>query len=299
MIYNFPIHSQEVIDTPENYILFSSEKSFFLRHRGNWDGQMLCSVDGIKWRKWRGSLIAAATSEISGESAFHIALAGIKNTKMGNGYNGFDVLDCHDPVHVRGNIESLLDHKTVAAGQHPPMGAGCFAYLFSDCPGMVYPEVTLPAIELSEFCYQGMFYGREYLPPDLKLPATVLARGCYYDMFANSRIFFAPKLPATTLAKYCYSGMFRDCREMRRLPPLPATQLAEYCYSSMFSGCSSIKISETFQSDIPYSYRIPTSGTAIAANYALDNMFAKTGGTFTGTPNINTTYYTDNNPNDD
>ena len=43
-------------------------------------------------------------------------------------------------------------------------------------------------------------------------------------------------------------------------------------------------------------YRIPSSGVGTTAANALTNMFISTGGTFTGTPEINTTYYlsTDN-----
>lgn len=45
-----------------------------------------------------------------------------------------------------------------------------------------------------------------------------------------------------------------------------------------------------------YAYRIPTLGTGATANRALNGMFTNTGGTFTGTPAIDTTYYTDHEP---
>ena len=43
-------------------------------------------------------------------------------------------------------------------------------------------------------------------------------------------------------------------------------------------------------------YRIPTTGTGTTKRDSLEYMFANTGGTFTVTPTINTTYYTENTP---
>ena len=53
-------------------------------------------------------------------------------------------------------------------------------------------------------------------------------------------------------------------------------------------------MSQTKTGTYQTAYRIPTSGTGTTATYALNNMFKNTGGTFTGTPTINTTYYTSN-----
>jgi hypothetical protein len=62
----------------------------------------------------------------------------------------------------------------------------------------------------------------------------------------------------------------------------------------MFYGCTNIKISTTQTGDYQTAYRIPTSGTGTTASNALVNMFYGTGGTFAGTPSINTPYYTSN-----
>lgn len=59
----------------------------------------------------------------------------------------------------------------------------------------------------------------------------------------------------------------------------------------MFYGCTSIEFSKTQDDEYTQEYRIPTSGTGSTATNALSSMFASTGGTFTGTPSINTTYY--------
>jgi hypothetical protein len=94
-----------------------------------------------------------------------------------------------------------------------------------------------------------------------------------------------------TLADNCYNGMFANCTSLRQPPALPATTLVYRCYDTMFYGCTSLKISET-QTDIYNTpWRIPTSGTGTEAGSWNVRMLDGTGGTFTGDPSINTTYY--------
>ena len=99
-----------------------------------------------------------------------------------------------------------------------------------------------------------------------------------------------------TMGNYCFSYMFYNVTKLIKAPSLPATTLATYCYQSMFQGCTSLKLSTTMMGIYDTAYRIPTSGTGTTASNALINMFIGTGGTFTGTPEINTTYYTENTP---
>jgi hypothetical protein len=88
--------------------------------------------------------------------------------------------------------------------------------------------------------------------------------------------------------------MFQECYSIETLPELPATTLEEDCYSWMFCDCGRIRISSTQSDEYSNAYRIPTSGTGTTATGALYAMFGRTGGTVTGTPEINTTYYTAN-----
>ena len=104
----------------------------------------------------------------------------------------------------------------------------------------------------------------------------------------------APALPSTTLASRCYYIMFPCCTILTTAPTLPATTLANSCYNAMFYSCTKIKISTTKTGSYQTAYRVPTIGTGFTATNALMNMFTNTRGTFTGTPNINTTYYTEN-----
>ena len=121
-----------------------------------------------------------------------------------------------------------------------------------------------------------------------------MANYCYGYMFYDcTSLTAAPALPATTLAINCYNYMFSGCTSLTAAPALPATTLANYCYGYMFSGCKKIKLSITVSGTYTKPYRIPKSGTGTTASGALNDMFANTGGTFKGTPEINTTYYLD------
>ena len=88
--------------------------------------------------------------------------------------------------------------------------------------------------------------------------------------------------------------MFNGCMFLTTAPALPATTLADRCYYYMFHGCTKIELSTTRTGKYQTAYRIPKSGTGTTATNSLGNMFLNTGGTFTGTPKINTTYYTSN-----
>lgn len=94
-----------------------------------------------------------------------------------------------------------------------------------------------------------------------------------------------------TMADYCYFAMFIGCTSLTQAPALPATTMANNCYSYMFYSCTSLKLSSTKTDDYTQEYRIPSSREGATATNALTSMFTSTGGTFTGTPAINTTYY--------
>ena len=137
-----------------------------------------------------------------------------------------------------------------------------------------------------------MFYGCTNLTTAPVLPATTLANTCYTDMFYGcTSLTTAPELPATTLADFCYRNMFYDCTYLMIVPELPATILKDFCYRNMFTGCTNIKLSSTQTGEYQTAYRIPTSDTGTTGSNSLLQMFTNTGGTFTGTPTINTTYY--------
>ena len=167
----------------------------------------------------------------------------------------------------------------------------CYSGMFEGCTALTQVP-ALPATTLAIYCYQNMFSGCTNLTQAPALPATTLAENCYYYMFSGcTALTQAPALPATTLTSNCYSSMFASCTALTQAPALPATTLAEGCYRYMFYCCTSLKLSSRKTGEYTVAYRIPTAGTGTTATNALSSMFTGTGGTFTGAPEINTTYY--------
>ncbi len=118
---------------------------------------------------------------------------------------------------------------------------------------------------------------------------------CYRELFIGwVTLIAAPELPATTLTVGCYSHMFAGCHSLRILPELPATTLAARCYDYMFAFSNGPKVSASKTGNYTKPWRIPSTGTITntAANWNQSLLY-ETGGTFTGDPQPNTTYYLD------
>lgn len=190
----------------------------------------------------------------------------------------------------------------ISAGQLPAttLATHCYDRMFANCSNLVtVPSTLLPATTLATYCYSYMFLSCTSLVslPAGFLPATTMQSYCYESMFRScSGLTTLPNglLSSTTLATYCYRYMFYGCTLLADLPTLAATSLKTSCYQYMFGNCSVIELSTTQVDDYQTPYRIPSSGTGTTASNALANTFNGTGGTFTGTPTINTTYYTSN-----
>ena len=250
------------------YITFTSPNSFTLAVNDatkHWDGTLEYSTDKKTWSTWDGTTtLSSATS--GSENVLH--LRGTGNTVItGNSANYRWVLTGSDIV-CTGNIGNLLNYATIVAGRSPTIG---------------------------DYCYSRMFYGCTALTQAPALPATTLANNCYQRMFYGcTSLTQAPELPATTLAEYCYVNMFKGCTSLTQAPALPATTLADHCYGYMFENCNKIKLSTTMTEEYTQPYRIPITGTASSVTEPVTSMFYGTGGTFTGSPSINTTYYLSN-----
>ena len=277
------------VPPPVNWLTFSSPSAFSISvATPGWNGTMEYSTDKSTWTTWDGSEIAA----MDNGGTYALYFRGTGNTKVAGGSASKWTLTGSD-IACTGNIEFLLDHATVAAGGHPAMATSCYSNMFRDCTSLTTAP-ALPATTLAGYCYYYMFYGCTSLTTAPALPATTMAANCYNSMFRGcTSLTAAPKLPATTLANYCYFSMFSGCTGLTTAPALLATTLEDYCYFSMFSGCTKLKLSAEQTGNYTKAYRIPTSGTGTTADAALTSMFANTGGTFKGTPAINTTYYLD------
>ena len=253
----------------KSYLTFSSPNSFTLAvgdATKHWDGTLEYFTSDKTWSTWDGT---TTLSSVDNDGDNILYLRGTGNTVVSYLdeilYEYVPWLINGADVRCNGNIETLPDYATVEAGQHPTMADGCYAGMFNRCTSLTQAP-ALPATTLAVNCYRGMFSG-----------CTGLTQ--------------APALPATTLAESCYASMFQSCTSLTQAPALPVTTLADDCYSGMFNGCTSIKLSATQTGEYTQEYRIPSSGTGTTAPNALTVMFTSTGGTFTGTPSINTTYY--------
>ena len=173
----------------------------------------------------------------------------------------------------------------------------CYYRMFNECSNLIKAPDILPATTLASYCYYGMFSWCAKLTEPPKLPATTLANYCYEYMFSRcSSLTKAPALPATSTRTYCYHAMFINCHNLTQVPSLPSVVFAGSCYYEMFKYCTGIRLSTIKSDEYQYEYRIP-SGTNNGGELGTDSltdMFASTGGEFTGTPEIDTIYYTSN-----
>ena len=310
----------ELASLPISYLTFSSPNSFTLKVNDttkHWDGTLEYSTNTSTWSTWDGTTTLSSATNGS-DNVLH--LRGTGNTVITGPTSDYKWVLTGTDVSCIGNIENLLDYATVESGAHPTMTNHCYAYMFYGCTSLTQAP-ALPATTLANRCYQYMFCGCTSLTQAPALPATTLEANCYEGMLNScTALTQAPALPATTLAPFCYQSMFRGCTSLTQAPALPATTLADSCYfamfagctaltqapalpattlatscyNSMFRGCTSIKLSTTQTGEYTVTYRTPTTGTGTWAGNALSDMFTDTGGTFTGTPEINTTYYLSN-----
>ena len=274
--------SYEDIVVYDDCITFTGETSEFTLKATNkaWDGTLEWSTDHTNW-------ITLAGTEAMQSVGKKLYLRGKGNTKFDSS-NGIR-WQLSARAGCSGNIQTLLDWE------NPPTSISawyCYEDMFRGCT-LLTSAPSLPATTLTGSCYSSMFYGCTSLTTPPELPATTLAKNCYSSMFYGcTSLTTPPELPATTLKEYCYFHMFEGCTSLTQAPELPATTLAKSCYDYMFKGCTSLKISTVQSTEYPTAWRIPSSGriSSVAPDWNY-YMLAGTGGTFTGDPNINTTYY--------
>ena len=282
---------------PTPYLTFKSPNSFTLAvgdATKHWNGTLEYSTDTSTWTTWNGT---STLSAVDNGAKYVLYLRGTGNNVIcGKNESSYRWVLTGNDIKCIGNIENLLDYATVTAGNHPTMAERCYNNMFRDCTSLTQaPE--LPATALADYCYSQMFLNCTSLTQAPALPATTLTTYCYTHMFHGcTSLTKVPALPWTTLAEHCCSHMFRGCTALTQVPALPATTLPLFCYAYMFQDCTSLKLSSTQTGEYTVEYRIPSSGTGTTGtnSNALIGMFASTGGTFKGTPKINTTYYLSN-----
>lgn len=257
-------------------LTFTGESSEFTLAVGSsgakeWNGTLYYSTDHNTWNVWNGTAVSSANKKLY--------LRGKGNTKFYTSKGAR--LSLSAKAGCSGNIQTLLDWE------NPPTSIpanNCYYSMFFDCTNLTTAP-DLPATTLTNTCYAYMFRGCNSLTIAPELPATTLSDYCYYNMFARcSSLQTAPELPATILSDYCYYGMFSICTNLMTAPALLATTLTSHCYFYMFSDCTNLKVNTSSGNKI---FTCP----ATIPSAAVTDMFANTGGSFTGTPTAGNTYY--------
>ena len=220
------------------YVTFTAEKEqkFKMTTSGNY------TISGLEYSVKDGewASVVAGTEITFGGTHGNLRLRGTNSKGTASAWYVFSTITFTDPtvnVACTGDIRTLLDWRNYSTVNTQNAR---FCYLFSDCTVLTSaPE--LPAKELADNCYLGMFYRCTSLTSAPKLKATVLKRSCYERMFFGcTSLTSALELPATKLAWKCYGSMFSGCTSLEKAPELKATTLAYECYKSMFNGCTKL-----------------------------------------------------------
>ena len=159
---------------------------------------------------------------------------GFYDSGEGDAVGSFFSSDCE--FNVYGNIMSLLYEDDFRNKTSINNIDYIFTCLFSDyyeensCEVVSAEYFVLPALELTEHCYESMFSSCNALVNTPELPATTLAEYCYTSMFYGcTSLTTAPELPATILTPSCYQTMLRSCINLNYIKMLATDISAEYC----------------------------------------------------------------------
>ena len=110
---------------------------------------------------------------------------------------------------VYGNIMSLVDETGFATKTDLPEANYVFYGLFAGNTTLIdASELLLPAVTLTNGCYQQMFESCNNLTKAPKLPATTLAMQCYYGMFIGCKSL------TSAYVKAAYTGGNGECTDM-------------------------------------------------------------------------------------
>lgn len=199
-------------------------------------GPVQYSINGTAWVD-----IAAG-----GNPTITVAAGDIVQFRGNNGCyfnNNEPFITCNARCYVYGNIMSMITSEWFPVRTRLTEDYAFSSFFSGNSRLMNHPEreLRLPAMSLSQRCYQNMFFHCTSLTRAPELPATELQSSCYSQMFWGcTNLTKAPSLPATTMKNSCYMGMFYGCRSLTTAPELPALNLGKSCYEAMFISCESL-----------------------------------------------------------
>lgn len=306
---------------PEDYVLFSGPSSFTIAPNNlQKDGDIYYSTDGVKYKIWGSSATITAALD-SSDNLYKIYLQGKGNTYVKTALYSRALTMTGSNVTLSGSLMALLDAEVASygAGSIPDYSTETFRFLFNGCSALVSAKnlKILPILTSNKVAvYYGMFLGCANLEDAPFMNCAGTAGSFYSSTFEGTKLKEPPIImPNETSGgdfRYMFKGKFLDNQLVKgapialkplswallqfnemyagqpalvRMPRIREFNKSVDC-SSMFKGCSSLKISDTQDATYQYAFTLPATGT-------FTDMFANTGGTFTGTPTAGTTYYTD------
>lgn len=212
--------------------LDSNSSIKYVNEFGN-NPNMMYSTDKKTWRNW----YAYQNLTLNKDEVVFIKGS---NANGLSSYSKFTQFVTTGSLAAGGNVMSLLYADSFENKNAIP-SESCFYRLFSGTGITTAPE--LPAINLTERCYESMFEGCTRLTEAPQLPATSMKSWCYSSLFEGcTSLTKATELPASSLAEGCYGSMFKGCTRLSTVPSLPATTIANLCYYSMFQDCTSLAV---------------------------------------------------------
>ena len=250
-------------ECPTPYITFKAEaeQKFMMTTEGGYTFSNLeYSVNNSEWAS-----VTIGTEIPFGGDKGDLRLRGINPNGTATGLYACSTIkftEANVNVACTGDIRTLQDWKNYNIVETKNAR---FCYLFLNC-SVLTSAPELPATELEDRCYYGMFGGCTSLTAAPELPATELEDRCYSTMFEKcTSLKSAPELPATKLASFCYYEMFYGCTSLTSAPKLSAIELAEACYCKIFYGCKNLSsVTMLAPSD-------KIENTDYSFNYWLDN----------------------------
>lgn len=287
---------QKPVDNGAYVTIYSLDNSEFTMSKYNntktWDGTIEYSVNKTSWTTWDGS---SGINSSNGK----LYLRGTNNTSFSFPYynQGLNITSNNTNIEiaVKGNIENLLDYSTVLLSNHPTIGSSAFKYFFSNWTCLKYAnELELPSTAVPYEGYSNMFNNCSNLVlGPTTLPASSVSSNGYLGMFSScTSLTTPPHINNVLVNSYAFYQMFAGCTSLNTIPAVGGSCYGDSGYAYMFDGCTNIKLSTNRTGDYTNEYKIPNKGSS--ATNPFQYMFRNTGGTFTGTPNAKTTYYTSN-----
>ena len=193
------------------------------------------SLDGYQWNKYENPI----TLEETGDKVYFRGKAtSLKNT-------GNTVVSSNEAAYVYGDIMFLM-----CEGAYKPRTAipssSAFKEAFKNATWLQSSTeegktLKLSATELTNSCYESMFYDCVNLTSAPALPATVLPQACYKTMFNGcTGITSAPAISATSVGVSSCDNMFNGCTAMTTVPGLTVSNVGQKGCYRMFYECTSL-----------------------------------------------------------